>query len=70
MESTRAVKAPADAVKALYLQFAKLEEDYGLAERAMKVYDEATKVVPPNNEKLSACLVNPFKTPFHHFKPP
>ncbi|GLT30377.1 hypothetical protein SLA2020_051790 [Shorea laevis] len=44
--------APADAVKQLYLQYAKLEEDYGLAKRAMKVYDEATKAVP-NEEKLS-----------------
>ncbi|XP_050289070.1 uncharacterized protein LOC126727437 [Quercus robur] len=44
--------APADAVKPLYLQYAKLEEDYGLAKRAMKVYDQATKAVP-NNEKLS-----------------
>ncbi|XP_062161002.1 uncharacterized protein LOC133868201 [Alnus glutinosa] len=44
--------APADAVKPLYLQYAKLEEDYGLAKRAMMVYDKATKAVP-NNEKLS-----------------
>ncbi|KAM3704858.1 hypothetical protein ACJW31_03G037500 [Castanea mollissima] len=44
--------APADAVKPLYLQYAKLEEDYGLAKRAMKVNDQATKAVP-NNEKLS-----------------
>ncbi|KAJ8769194.1 hypothetical protein K2173_000969 [Erythroxylum novogranatense] len=44
--------APADAVKPLYLQYAKLEEDYGLAKRAMKVYDEAAKAVP-NHEKLS-----------------
>ncbi|KAJ7968473.1 pre-mRNA-splicing factor SYF1 [Quillaja saponaria] len=43
--------APADAVKPLYLQYAKLEEDHGLAKRAMKVYDQATKAVP-NNEKL------------------
>ncbi|KAF1864995.1 hypothetical protein Lal_00004368 [Lupinus albus] len=43
---------PADQVKPLYLQYAKLEEDYGLAKRAMKVYDQATKAVP-NNEKLS-----------------
>ncbi|OAY26103.1 pre-mRNA-splicing factor SYF1 [Manihot esculenta] len=42
---------PADSVKPLYLQYAKLEEDYGLAKRAMKVYDQATKAVP-NNEKL------------------
>jgi len=45
-------QAPADQVKPLYLQYAKLEEDYGLAKRAMKVYDRATKAVP-NNEKLS-----------------
>ena len=45
-------QAPADAVKPLYLQYAKLEEDYGLAKWAMKVYDQATKAVP-NNEKLS-----------------
>lgn len=38
-------------MKPLYLQYAKLEEDYGLAKRAMKVYDQATKAVP-NNEKL------------------
>ncbi|XP_039052835.1 pre-mRNA-splicing factor SYF1-like [Hibiscus syriacus] len=43
--------APSDAVKPLYLQYAKLEEDFGLAKRAMKVYDQATKVVP-NHEKL------------------
>ncbi|CAI0442831.1 unnamed protein product [Linum tenue] len=42
---------PADSVKPLYLQYAKLEEDYGLAKRAMKVYDQATKGVP-NSEKL------------------
>lgn len=43
--------APADAVKKLYLQYAKLEEDFGLAKRAMRVYDQATKAVPPG-EKL------------------
>ncbi|MED6174847.1 hypothetical protein PIB30_072883 [Stylosanthes scabra] len=44
--------APADQLKPLYLRYAKMEEEYGLAMRAMKVYDEATKAVP-NNEKLS-----------------
>lgn len=44
--------APSESVKPLFLQYAKLEEDYGLAKRAMKVYDQATKAVP-NNEKLS-----------------
>ncbi|PON70966.1 Signal transduction response regulator [Parasponia andersonii] len=43
---------PADAVKPLYLKYAKLEEDFGLAKRAMKVYDQATKALP-NNEKFS-----------------
>ncbi|KAK4746415.1 hypothetical protein SAY87_012727 [Trapa incisa] len=42
---------PADQVKPLYLQYAKLEEDYGLAKRAMRVYNQATKSVP-NHEKL------------------
>ncbi|KAF3582339.1 hypothetical protein DY000_02030448 [Brassica cretica] len=35
-----------DADRTLYLQYAKLEEDYGLAKRAMKVYGKATKKVP------------------------
>jgi pre-mRNA-splicing factor SYF1 len=38
-------------VKLLYLQYAKLEEDYGLARHAMKVYDRATKAVP-DHEKM------------------
>lgn len=44
-------KAPAEDVKPLYLQYAKLEEDYGLARHAMKVYDRATKAVP-DHEKM------------------
>lgn len=39
-------RPPADAVKPLYLQYAKLEEDNGLAKRAMTVYNRATKAVP------------------------
>jgi len=30
-------QAPADQVKPLYLQYAKVEEDYGLAKRAMEL---------------------------------
>lgn len=45
-------QAPANEVKPIYLQYAKLEEEYGLAKRAMKVYDQAVKAVP-DNEKLS-----------------
>ena len=33
-------------MRTLYLHYAKIEEDYGLAKRAMKVYEEATKKVP------------------------
>ncbi|XP_078445023.1 tetratricopeptide repeat (TPR)-like superfamily protein [Wolffia australiana] len=45
-------KAPPEEVKPLYLQYAKLEEEHGLAKRAMKVYDQAVKTVP-NSEKMS-----------------
>jgi hypothetical protein len=45
-------QAPPDEKKALYLQYAKLEEDYGLAKRAMNVYDEAVRAVP-NGQKMS-----------------
>ena len=45
------LQAPAEDVKSLYLQYAKLEEDYGLAGRAMNVYERAVKTVP-NNEKM------------------
>lgn len=45
-------KTPAQDVKPLYLQYAKLEEEYGLAKRAMKVYDQAVKAVS-NDEKLN-----------------
>ncbi|RRT84081.1 hypothetical protein B296_00015744 [Ensete ventricosum] len=42
------LEAPANEVKPIYLQYAKLEEEYGLAKRAMKVYDQAVKAVPDN----------------------
>ncbi|KAL7126107.1 hypothetical protein ABFS83_14G163700 [Erythranthe nasuta] len=48
--------APAESVKQLYLQYAKLEEDFGLAKRAMRVYDQATKAVPAN-EKLGMYAI-------------
>lgn len=43
-------------MRTLYLQYAKLEEDYGLAKRAMKVYEEATKKVP-EAQKLEMYLI-------------
>eukprot|EP00271_Cylindrocystis_brebissonii_P006272 TRINITY_DN18983_c0_g1_i1.p1 TRINITY_DN18983_c0_g1~~TRINITY_DN18983_c0_g1_i1.p1 ORF type:complete len:1191 (+),score=302.06 TRINITY_DN18983_c0_g1_i1:168-3740(+) len=39
-------KAPADECRALYLQYAKLEEEFGLARHAMALYERATKAVP------------------------
>ncbi|KAI3965803.1 hypothetical protein MKX01_010760 [Papaver californicum] len=43
--------ALADNAKPLYLQYEKLEEEHGLAKRAMKVYDQAAKALP-DKEKL------------------
>ena len=40
----------ADA-RPLFLQYAKLEEDHGLARHALAVYERATKAVP-DHEKL------------------
>ena len=35
---------------AIYLLYAKLEEEYGLARHAMAVYDRATKAVLPQEQ--------------------
>lgn len=45
-------KCPPNYSKNLYLLYAKMEEDHGLARHAMQVYSRATKAVPPE-EKLS-----------------
>ncbi|CAK0786535.1 hypothetical protein CVIRNUC_009748 [Coccomyxa viridis] len=39
-------EAPADEAKPLFLQYAGLEEEHGLARSAMEVYDRAVKTVP------------------------
>ncbi|KAI3968218.1 hypothetical protein MKX01_018521 [Papaver californicum] len=44
-------EALANNAKPLYLQYAKLEEEHGLAKCAMKVYDQAAKSLP-DKEKL------------------
>lgn len=44
-------QTPPEDVKPLYLQYAKLEEQHGLAKRAMQVYNQAVKAVPAK-EKL------------------
>lgn len=38
-------KCPPNYAKPLYLMYAKLEEDYGLARHAMRIYDRATRAV-------------------------
>ncbi|KAG2315983.1 hypothetical protein Bca4012_009776 [Brassica carinata] len=49
------------SVRTLYLQYAKLEKDYGLAKQAMKVYDEATKKVP-ECQRVEICDIYISKT--------
>ncbi|OAY75964.1 pre-mRNA-splicing factor SYF1-like [Ananas comosus] len=39
-------QTPSQEVKPLYLQYAKMEEDYGLLRRALHVYERAVKAVP------------------------
>jgi len=38
-------KCPAKSCKPLFLMYAKLEEDFGLAKRAMGIYERATEIV-------------------------
>lgn len=38
-------KIPPNFAKSIYLMYAKLEEDYGLARHAMRIYDRATRAV-------------------------
>ena len=40
---------------ALYLLYAKLEEEHGLSRHAMAIYDRATKAVPAE-EQLEVCV--------------
>ncbi len=39
-------QAPPEESRPLFTQYAKLEEDYGLARSAMEVYDRAVRTVP------------------------
>ncbi|GAB6022007.1 Pre-mRNA-splicing factor SYF1 [Chamberlinius hualienensis] len=41
---------PPNYAKAIYLLFAKLEEEHGLARHAMAIYDRATKAVAPEEQ--------------------
>ncbi|KAL0744242.1 hypothetical protein Bca4012_085755 [Brassica carinata] len=44
------------SVRTLYIQYAKLEEDYVLTKQAMKVYEEATKQFP-ERQRLEMCEI-------------
>ena len=46
------MQAPPEESKPLFLQYAGLEEQYGLARSAMEVYDKAVRTVPVK-ERLS-----------------
>ena len=55
-------------VAAIFLLYAKLEEEHGLARHAMSVYDRATKAVLPEeqHEVSTACkLFSKYITNFH-----
>jgi hypothetical protein len=41
---------------AIFLLYAKLEEEYGLARHAMAVYDRATQAVLPEEQNEVICL--------------
>jgi hypothetical protein len=42
---------------AIYLLYARLEEEHGLARHAMEVYDRATRAVQPEDQyEVSFCL--------------
>jgi pre-mRNA-splicing factor SYF1 len=43
-------KCPPKSCKPLFLMYGQLEEDYGLAKRAMSIYERATQVVADENK--------------------
>lgn len=43
-------KCPAKLAKPLFLMYAKLEEDYGLAKRSMTILERATQALPDTNK--------------------
>ena len=47
-------KCPPKACKPLFLMYGKLEEDYGLAKRAMSIYERAAQVVA-DEDKFEVC---------------
>lgn len=55
---------PPKFAKPLFLLYGKLEEEYGLAKRAMAVYDRATSAVEPH-DRMEVRLTS--RRPLLHF---
>lgn len=49
-------KCPPKSCKPLFLMYARLEEDFGLAKRSMSIFDRATQVVA-DEDKFEVCWV-------------
>lgn len=47
-------KCPPKSSKPLFLMYAKLEEDFGLAKRSMSIFDRATQLVA-DEDKFEVC---------------
>ena len=56
-------KCPPKSCKPLFLMYGQLEEDYGLAKRAMGIYERATQVVA-DEDKFEVLHSHTFHTTF------
>lgn len=49
-------KCPPKSCKPIFMKYAQLEEEYGLAKRAMSIYDRATQVVENEDKFEVSCF--------------
>jgi pre-mRNA-splicing factor SYF1 len=56
-------KCPPKSCKPLFLMYAKLEEDFGLAKRSMTIFDRATQVVA-DEDKFEVGFFSKFVVQF------
>src|SRR5258708_2904659 len=54
-------KCPTKKCKSIFLMYAQLEEEQGLAKRAMSIYDRATQDVA-DEDKFDVCPLSLFET--------
>jgi len=54
-------ECPPKSCKPIFMMYAQLEEEYGLAKRAMSIYDRATQVVE-NEDKFEVGCCYPSST--------